>query len=98
MTLEPVIAFYNAGNFSNFTTDTSVLQNTTAAGGAINSGTAGFGSITGVNNLTTQGSKRTVRGIGRTFALVRVVFESKSHLWSAGCSRISDVRGVLLRR
>jgi hypothetical protein len=36
MTLEPVIAFYNAGNFSNFTTDTSVLQNTTAAGGAIN--------------------------------------------------------------
>jgi hypothetical protein len=64
MTLEPVIAFYNAGNFSNFATDTSVLQNTTAAGGAINSGTAGFGNITGVNNLTTQGSKRTVRGIG----------------------------------
>jgi hypothetical protein len=64
MTLEPVIAFYNAGNFSNFTSDTSVLQNTTAAGGAINSGTAGFGNITGVNNLTTQGSKRTVRGIG----------------------------------
>ena len=64
MTLEPVIAFYNAGNFSNFTTDTSVLQNTTAAGGAINNGTAGFGNITGVNSLTTQGSKRTVRGIG----------------------------------
>jgi hypothetical protein len=41
-----------------------VLQNTTAAGGVTNSGTAGFGNITGVNNLTTQGSKRTVRGIG----------------------------------
>ena len=63
VTLEPVIAFYNAGNFSNFSNNTSVLQNTTAAG-AINSGTAGFGNITGVNNLTTQASKRTVRGIG----------------------------------
>jgi hypothetical protein len=64
MSLEPVIAFYNAGNFSNFSTDASVLQNTTAAGGAINSGTAGFGSITGTNTLATQASRRTVRGIG----------------------------------
>jgi len=64
MTLEPVIAFYNAGNFSNFANDTSVLQNTTAAGFTTNSGTAGFGNITGLNNLTTQASKRTVRGIG----------------------------------
>jgi hypothetical protein len=63
MTLEPVIAFYNAGNFSNFTSDTSVLQNTTAAG-TTNGGTAGYGNITGLNTLTTQGSKRTVRGIG----------------------------------
>jgi hypothetical protein len=63
MTLEPVIAFYNAGNFSNFTSDTSVLQNTTAAG-ATNSSAAGYGNITGLNNLNTQGSKRTVRGIG----------------------------------
>ena len=64
MVLEPVVAFYNAGNFSNFTTNASVLQNTTTAGGAVNSGTAGYGSITGTNNLTTQASKRTVRGIG----------------------------------
>ena len=63
MTLEPVIAFYNAGNFSNFTNNTSILQNTTAAG-TTNSSAAGYGNITGVNTLTTQGSKRTVRGIG----------------------------------
>jgi hypothetical protein len=63
MTLEPVIAFYNAGNFSNFANDTSVMQNTTAAG-TTNSSAAGNGNITGVNSLTTQGSKRTVRGIG----------------------------------
>jgi hypothetical protein len=63
MTLEPVIAFYNAGNFSNYANNTSILQNTTAAG-VTNSAAAGFGNITGVNNLTTQGSKRTVRGIG----------------------------------
>jgi hypothetical protein len=63
MSLEPVIAFYNAGNFSNFANDTSILQNTTAAG-TTNSAAAGFGNITGLNNLTTQGSKRTVRGIG----------------------------------
>jgi hypothetical protein len=67
MSLEPGIAFYNVANFSNFSADTSTLLNTTSAGGAYNNGTVGYGYITGVNNLATQVSKRTVRNIG-TFA------------------------------
>ncbi len=66
MSLEPGIAFYNLGNFSNFSSDTSTLQNTTTAG-AVNNTAAGFGNITGVNTLTTQASTRTVRNVG-TFA------------------------------
>ena len=81
MSLEPAIAFYNVGNFSNFANDTSTLQNVVTAGGAANTGTysyspstvvynnnsSGYGYITGQNTLTTQASKRTVRNIG-TFA------------------------------
>lgn len=80
MSIEPAIAFYNVGNFSNFAADSAVLQNTTTAActsatapnspsptGAVNTCSGGNGFITGVNTLYTQASKRTVRNIG-TFA------------------------------
>ena len=81
--LEPGIAFYNLGNFSNFTSDTATLQNSTTATcsvtaaqaalgysasvGTVNTCPGGGGFITGVNNLAILASKRTVRNIG-TFA------------------------------
>ena len=62
--LEPAIAFYNIGNFSNFSNFTGTLQNTTTAGGAINSGSAGQGYITGTNSFPVLASKRALRGAG----------------------------------
>ena len=62
MSLEPNIAFYNVGNFSNFATTTSTLYNTTTAGGAYNTSTAG--QLTGVDNFAVQGARRTYRGVG----------------------------------
>jgi hypothetical protein len=67
MTLEPVLAAYNVGNFSNFANDTGTLQNTTTCAGGYNNCSSGNGYITGANSYTTQASKRTVRNIG-TFA------------------------------
>lgn len=62
VSLEPNIAFYNVGNFSNFATTTSTLFNTTTAGGTINTSTAG--QLTGVDNFATQAARRTYRGVG----------------------------------
>ena len=49
LALTPKIAFYNVGNFSNFSTGTGTLQNTTTAGGTYNSGSGGAGFFTGPN-------------------------------------------------
>jgi hypothetical protein len=65
--LVPSVAFYNVGNFSNFGTYTGTLQNTTTAGGTVNSGSGGNGFITGVNSFAVNSTKRTLRGAG-TFA------------------------------
>ena len=62
MSLEPNIAFYNVGNFSNFSTTTSTLYNTTTAGGNFNTSTAG--QLTGVDNFALQAARRTYRGVG----------------------------------
>ncbi|WP_419805496.1 carboxypeptidase regulatory-like domain-containing protein [Terriglobus sp.] len=64
LSLEPSIAFYNVGNFSNFSNFSGVLQNTTTAGGAVNSGAAGQGYITGTNSFPVLASKRLLRGAG----------------------------------
>jgi hypothetical protein len=61
MSLEPSIAFYNVGNFSNFTSTTSTLVNTTTAGGAFNNTS---GQLTGPDSFAIQASRRTYRGVG----------------------------------
>ena len=62
LSLEPNIAFYNVGNFSNFSGTTSTLYNTTTAGGNFNTSTAS--QLTGVDNFAVQASRRTYRGVG----------------------------------
>ena len=67
MSLEPNIAFYNVGNFSNFASTaagsgTGTLFNTTTAGGNFNTSTAG--QLTGVDNFGVQAARRTYRGVG----------------------------------
>ena len=62
LSLTPKIAFYNVGNFSNFSTTTSTLFNTTTAGGTINTSTAG--QLTGADNFAVQSARRTYRGVG----------------------------------
>ncbi|MGI4854720.1 MAG: hypothetical protein ACRYF4_11830, partial [Janthinobacterium lividum] len=62
MSLEPNIAFYNVGNFSNFSGTTSTLFNTTTAGGNFNTSTAG--QLTGVDNFAVQAARRSYRGVG----------------------------------
>ena len=57
LSLEPAIAFYNVGNFSNFSSLTGVLNNSTT-------GVAAPGSITGDNSFATQATRRTQRGTG----------------------------------
>ncbi len=64
LALTPKIAFYNVANLSNFSSYTGTLQNTTTAGGAVNSGTTGAGYVTGPNTFATQSSYRTYRGVG----------------------------------
>ncbi len=62
MSLEPNIAFYNVGNFSNFSGTDSTLYNTTTAGGTYNTSTAG--QLTGIDNFGVQAARRTYRGVG----------------------------------
>ncbi len=62
MSLQPRIAFYNVGNFSNFSATTSTLFNTTTAGGPVNTSTGS--QLTGVDNFGVQASRRTYRGVG----------------------------------
>jgi hypothetical protein len=70
LALVPKIAFYNVGNFSNFSNVTAAtLQNTTTAGGVANqpfvngsSGSAGF--INGINDFASYSARRTYRGVG----------------------------------
>lgn len=64
LTLTPKIAFYNVANLSNFSSYTGTLQNTTTAGGPVNSGTSGASFVTGPNNFATQSAYRTYRGVG----------------------------------
>ena len=64
LALTPKIAFYNVANFSNFSAYTGTLQNTTTAGGTVNSGTGGAGFVTGPNSFSTQSNYRTYRGVG----------------------------------
>lgn len=61
LSLEPEIAFYNIGNFSNFGTFSGVLNNTTSAGGPINNN-GGF--YTGPNDFASLSTARTYRGSG----------------------------------
>ena len=61
MSLEPAIAFYNVGNFSNFGVGTNTLTNTTSAGGATNNGSSSF---TGANDQATLFNRRILRGTG----------------------------------
>ena len=62
LSLTPKIAFYNVGNFSNFSTTTSTLFNTTTAGGNFNTSTAG--QLTGADSFAVQAARRTYRGVG----------------------------------
>ncbi|HEY9138005.1 MAG TPA: hypothetical protein VIM67_07005, partial [Terriglobus sp.] len=52
------------GNFSNFSNGTGTLQNTTTAGGAVNSGSGGAGFFTGVNDFATASTRRVYRRPG----------------------------------
>jgi len=62
LSLEPVIAFYNVANFSNFTSGNSgVLLNTTSAGGLVNEQ---GGYLSGLNNFSTLNANRNQRGSG----------------------------------
>jgi hypothetical protein len=63
LNLEPGIAFYNVGNFSNFGTYTGTLQNTTTAG-LVNSGSGGNRYINGTNSFAVNSTSRTSRGAG----------------------------------
>lgn len=64
MSLEPAIAFYNLGNFSNYDSLGGTLFNTADAGGPVNTTTS---TITGPNTFDVQNGQRRVRGSG-TFA------------------------------
>ena len=62
LSLEPVIAFYNVANFSNFTSGNSgVLLNTTNAQGLVNEN---GGYLSGLNNFSTLNANRNQRGSG----------------------------------
>ena len=62
LSLEPVIAFYNVANFSNFTPNNSgVLLNTASAGGPVNEN---GGYLSGLNNFSTLNANRNQRGSG----------------------------------
>ncbi len=61
LSLEPGIAFYNVGNFSNFSNYTGTLQNTTTTGGTFNNNSNFF---TGANSFPVLAAKRTLRGAG----------------------------------
>ncbi len=62
LSLEPVIAFYNVFNFSNFTTiGNGILENTTSTGGAI-SGDANY--VNGPNTFDVLNANRRQRGSG----------------------------------
>lgn len=61
MQLVPGVAFYNVGNFANFSSYGGVLYNTTTAGGSTYTGSSG---ITGLNNQAVQSSHRVARGSG----------------------------------
>ncbi len=62
LSLEPNIAFYNVGNFSNYSGTDSTLYNTTTAGGATN--TSAAGQLTGADSFAIQSARRTYRGVG----------------------------------
>ena len=64
VSLVPSVAFYNVGNFSNFSNVSGVLQNTTTAGGAVNTGAGGYGFATGTNSFGIASARRTIRGVG----------------------------------
>ena len=62
LSLEPVIAFYNVFNFSNFASGNSgVLENTSSTGGPTNTDT---GYLTGPNSYGTLNNNRVQRGSG----------------------------------
>ena len=64
ISLIPSIAFYNVGNLSNFSNLSSVLQNTTTAGGTVDSGASGLGYVSGTDNFAVESARRTYRGVG----------------------------------
>ncbi|MGI4755965.1 MAG: carboxypeptidase regulatory-like domain-containing protein [Janthinobacterium lividum] len=61
VSLEPTIAFYNVGNFGNYTSLPGTLLNTTNAGGTFNTTES---TIAGPNNFAVQNGQRQVRGSG----------------------------------
>ncbi|MGI4854462.1 MAG: carboxypeptidase regulatory-like domain-containing protein [Janthinobacterium lividum] len=61
LSLEPAIAFYNVGNFANFSTLGGTLINTTDAGGTVNTTES---TISGPNSFAVQNGQREVRGSG----------------------------------
>ena len=66
MSLEPAIAFYNAGNFSNFSAFTSgTLVNTTSANAPV-AGDRSAGSLNGPTGFANYESQRIQRGSGTT--------------------------------
>ena len=65
LSITPKIAFYNVGNFSNFTNVTaSTLQNTTTANGTYNNASGSAGYINGINDFASYSARRTYRGVG----------------------------------
>ena len=65
MSLEPVIAFYNIFNMANYNggnLPSGILQNTTSAGGAVN--TDGNNYLTGPNTYAIVNANRAQRGSG----------------------------------
>ena len=64
LALTPKIAFYNVANLSNFASYSGTLQNTTTAGGAVNSSSGGAGFVTGPNTFAVQSAGRVYRGVG----------------------------------
>jgi hypothetical protein len=59
--LEPAIAFYNVGNFANFTSLPGTLLNTADAGGSVNTVSS---TVSGPNTFAVQNGQRQVRGSG----------------------------------
>ena len=62
LSLEPVIAFYNIANLANYSNDNSgILENTTSAGGSVNSD---GGYVSGLDTYSTLNANRVQRGSG----------------------------------